>query len=170
MKTKLKIPLITKTLIIACIALLMACGGGKLKSEKSKLLIKKQWNLDVKATRQLAAEKAEKTTGITNLSEIELKGDVGDIANALSKTILVFGQDQKDKSKLAYSFTYGTGLTTSSSGFWEWNEDETKIIMKGWDYTANKEKAPVNFTVKELTANKLILVNDETGKEDIYNF
>ena len=163
-------PLITKTLIIACATLLMACGGGKLKSEKSKLLIKKQWNLDVKATNKLVAEKAEKTTGITNLSELELKGDVGDIANAMSKTILVFGQDQNDKSKLAYSFTYGTVLTTSSSGFWNWNEDETKIIMTGWDYTANKEKAPVAHTVKELTANKLVLVNDESGKEEIYNF
>ncbi len=164
------IPQITKTLVITCVLLLTACGGGKLKSEKSKLLIKKQWNLDVKANNKLVAEKAEKTTGITNLAQLELKGDVGDIANAMSKTILVFGQDQKDKSKLSYSFTYGTGLTTSSSGFWEWNADETKIIMKGWDYNANKEKPSVAHTVKELTASKLILVNDESGREEIYNF
>ncbi len=158
--------------ILSLVIIFTSCGGGKASSEKSKKLISKKWTLDTKETRKLAATQAEKTTGITNLEEIELKGDVKSIVDAVSNKVIVFGKDTKDPSKLSYQITFGTPpLTTSVLGYWDWNADETKIIMKEWDSQANKEKEPKTYSVQELTENRLVLMLDEKGfSPEVYVF
>jgi hypothetical protein len=156
-------------LSLAALAFLtISCGGGKKAelTEKGKLLTSITWKLDPNATLQGTTDKVEDTTGIK--ANIELKGDVKKFADFLAETV-VFGVDTKDASKLSYSRTIGEGLLSSSVlGFWEMTTDETAIIMKEWDDQAGKEKAPVKYTIVELSADKLVLQKEGESSPNIY--
>lgn len=128
--------------VIGALFFVSACGGGGGKkvelSEKGKLLTSINWKLDPNATLKGTTDAIEDTTGIT--ANIELKGDVKAFADFVAET-LVFGIDSKDPSKLSYSRTIGEGFLSSSVlGYWEFNADETSVIMKEWDSQAGKER------------------------------
>ncbi len=148
---------------------LASCGGGAEKAkltEKGELLTSIKWKLDPNATLKGTTDAIKDTSGIT--ADIELKGDIGKIADFLSET-LSFYPDEKNPPKLAYQKKYGEGLlSTSTVGWWEFNADETAVIMKAWDSTAGKEKAPVTYTIKELTKDKLVLLEEGSSSPNIY--
>jgi hypothetical protein len=149
---------------------LASCGGeskgGVKLSDKGKLLTSKSWKLDPNATLKGTTDNIKDSTGIT--ADIQLKGDVGKIAGFLAETV-TFGPDQNDKTKLAYSRKIGEGLLSSSvTGYWEFNPDETAIIMKEWDSYAGKEKAPVIYKIVELTDKKLVLQKEGDSSPNIY--
>jgi hypothetical protein len=156
--------------LIGSLLLIMACGGGSGKkaelTEKGELLTSISWKLDPNATLKGSTDAIEDTTGIT--ADIELKGDVKAFADFVAETV-VFGVDTKDPSKLSYSRTIGEGLLSSSVlGYWEFNADETAIIMKEWDSQAGKEKAPVTYTIVELSPEKLVLQKEGDASPNIY--
>ena len=155
--------------VIVAIFLASACGGGGQKatlSEKGELLTSIDWKLDPNATLKGTTDLVEDTTGIT--ADIQLGGDVEKIANFLAETI-VFGTDKKDPSKLSYSRTIGEGLFSSSVvGYWEFNADESAIIMKEWDKQAGAEKEPVTYTIVELSPEKLVLQKEGDASPNIY--
>jgi len=155
--------------VISALFLVTACGGGGAEvqlSEKGELLTSIDWKLDPNATLKGSTDAIEDTTGIT--ADIELKGDVKAIADFVSET-LVLGVDSKDASRLSYSKTYGEGfLSTSVLGYWEFNADETAVIMKEWDNQAGKEKAPVTYTIVELSKEKLVLQKEGDASPNIY--
>ena len=154
---------------VAGIFLFVACGGGSKEvtlSDKGKMICDNQWKLQINETIKGTTDSIKDTTGIT--ANIELKGDVGKIADFFAETI-VFAVDGSDKSKLSYKRTIGEGLLSSSVvGFWEFNADETAIIMKEWDATAGAEKAPETYKIQELTADKLVLLKDGASSPNIY--
>jgi hypothetical protein len=146
----------------------MSCGGGKKAdlSEKAKLLTSVSWKLDPNATLKGTTDKIEDTTTIK--ANIELKGDVKKIADFLAETV-VFGVDTKDPSKLSYSRTVGEGLfSTQVLGYWEMTPDESGIILKEWDDQAQAEKAPVKYTIVELSAEKLVIQKEGDASPNIY--
>jgi hypothetical protein len=156
--------------IIGALFFISACGGGggeKVElSEKGKLLTSISWKLDPNATLKGTTDLVEDTTGIT--ADIELKGDVKAFADFVAETV-VFAIDSKDPSKLSYSRTIGEGFLSSSvSGYWEFNADETAVIMKEWDDQAGKEKEPVTYNIVELTADKLVLQKEGDASPNIY--
>lgn len=153
-------------IMMASLSLLFSCGGGASLSEKGKLLTSIPWKLDPNATLKGSTDTLTGTTGVT--ANIELKSDVGAIANFLSET-LQFGVDSKDKTKLSYSRTIGEGFLSSSVlGFWNFNEDESTVVFREWDNAAGKEKDPVNYKIVELTAEKLVLLKDGDATPNIY--
>ncbi len=154
--------------IAATLLLAVSCGGGKEAklSDKGKLLTSITWKLDPNATLQGGTDNLKDTTGIS--ANIELKGDVKKFADFLAETV-VFAVDSKDASKLSYSRTIGEGLLSSSVlGYWEMSPDETAIIMKEWDEKAGAEKAPVKYTIVELTSEKLVLQKEGDASPNIY--
>ncbi len=163
--------LLLSFILIGAMAFMAACGGGNSEnavklSEKGKLLTSISWKLDANATLKGTTDKVKDTTGIT--ADIELKDDVKAFADFLAETV-VFGIDENDKSKLSYSRTIGEGLFSSSTlGFWEFNADETAIIMKEWDKEKSAEKAPVTYKIQELTKEKLVLLKEGDASPNIY--
>ena len=161
--------LVLTLVVIGAILLVSACGGGgeKVKlSEKGELLTSINWKLDANATLKGTTDLIKDTTGIT--ADIELKDDVKAFADFLSETV-VFAIDTKDPSKLAYSRTIGEGfLSTSVVGYWEFNADESTIIMKEWDKEAGKEKDPVTYKIVELSKDKLVLQKEGDASPNIY--
>jgi len=154
--------------VLAALFFIVACGGGKKVdlSEKGKLLTSINWKLDPNATLQGTTDQIKDTTGIT--ANIELKDDVKKIADFLSETV-VFAIDSKDPSKLSYSRTIGEGFLSSSVvGFWNFNADESAVILREWDNTAGKEKEPVTYTIVELSADKLVLQKEGDSSPNIY--
>jgi len=143
------------------------CGKGKKElSEKGKLLISKQWKYDANANLKDGSNNIDSASGIK--SDIQLKGDVGKIADFLSET-LVFGHDSKDDTKLSYSRTIGEGMLSSSVlGFWEMGADDKSVILKEWDNQAGKEKEPVSYEIVEITAEKLVLKKQGDLTTSIY--
>ena len=156
--------------LIALLIIAVSCGEGGNKddavlSDKGKLLTSVTWKYDTNASIKGTTDEIEDTTGIT--ADIVLTDDVKVFADFLTGT-LAFGIDASDKSKLSYERKYGKGIfSTSVLGFWNFNEDETIIIMREWDDTAGKEKPPVNYEIIELTADKLI-IKEEGGAEHFY--
>jgi len=153
--------------ILSAFLLVVACGGKKAQlSEKGQLLTSIQWKLDPNATLKGTTDAIKDTTGIT--ADIQLQGDVGKIANFIAET-LIFAPDKKDPSKLSYSRTIGEGFLSSSVlGYWEFNADESAIIMKEWDSQAGKEKDPVTYTIVELSPEKLVLQKEGDASPNIY--
>jgi hypothetical protein len=147
---------------------LMSCGGGpKAKlSEKGQLLTSIAWKLDPSATLKETTDAIKDSTGI--IADIKLDGDVKTII-ANSAETLTFGIDKKDRSKLSYKSQYGVSLLTFSvSGYWNFNEDESAIVMREWDNQAGKEKEPVTWKIVELTKDKLVLQKEGSAGAKIY--
>lgn len=155
--------------IIMLTVFLFACGGGKKKAElsdKGKLLTAVTWKPDLNTNIKADTDNVDSNTGIE--ANIELKGDVKKLADFAAGT-LRFGQDENDPEKLSYERTYGEGLlSTSVVGYWEFNEDESMLIMKEWDSQAGKEKEPVKYEIVELTDSKLVLKKEGATTPDTY--
>jgi len=141
---------------------LASCGGGKAKlSEKGLLLSSKAWKLQPQEMLDDAAKGIKDTTGIS--ADIKLGGDIADLVNFAAETV-IFGVDSKDASKLSYSRTVGEGLFSSEVlGWWEFNEGETAILM-----LENGTTAKVKYEIKELTADKLVLLKEGDVTPNIY--
>jgi len=122
---------------------------------KSKTLMGKSWKLDADAQRKEALGKLGKATGITNMGALNPKKDVKKFFDTIQAKSLFFGTE-KGGSGLVYKVTYGKSLlSTSKTGYWEWNADETKLTLKG----AGKDKGKdTTYAVKELTDKKLVLM------------
>ncbi len=155
---------LTATLIAV---LFIACGGKEVKlSEKGKLLSSINWKLQAQEVINEATDKLKDSTGIT--ADIKLDGDVGDFMNFLAET-LVFGIDSTDPSKLSFSRTIGEyPFSSETIGRWEFNENETILILTEWNDTKNAPDPPVKYEIKELTAEKLVLLKEGTQSPYIY--
>lgn len=160
--------------LIALFFVAVSCGGGKgdtkdgavVLSDKGKLLTSINWKLDPNATLKGTTDVIKDTTSIT--ADIQLQGDVKKMADFLSETV-VFGIDQTDPTKLSYSRTIGEGFLSSSVlGFWNFNEDESSIIMREWDNQLGKEKEPVTYKIVELSAEKLVIQKEGDASPNIY--
>jgi len=147
-----------KTLLFSMVALMffaVSCGGGgadKVKlSEKGKMMTK-TWKYDSNGT-------VSEATG--DSTEV-LKKDVKKIADFLTGTLrFVYNK----KGELTFERKYGSGfLSTSTTGWWKFNADETGITMEDWDKKEGKRKPGVNYKIIELTADKLVLEEEGAGK------
>lgn len=160
--------------LVSLFFVVVSCGGGKdaakedkvVLTEKGQLLTSITWKLDPNATIKGSTDVIEDTTNI--VADIQLQGDVKAFADFVAETV-VFGQDQKDPSKLSYSRTIGEGFLSSSVlGYWNFNEDESAIIMKEWDSQLGKEKEPVTYKIIELTSEKLVIQKEGDMSPNIY--
>ncbi|MCF6364952.1 MAG: hypothetical protein L3J35_02005 [Bacteroidales bacterium] len=147
----------------------VSCGDGNSKkanlSEKGELLTSVTWKYDTNASIKGTTDDLKDTTGIT--ADIELKDDVKAIGDFLTGT-LRFGVDTNDPSKLSYERKYGKGIfSISTLGWWEFNEDETSVIMREWDDVNKKELPPETKQIVKLTKDQLIL-KEESGAEHFY--
>ena len=157
--------LATVALVAMVLLGVVACKKGASSSETAKKLMAKSWKYDTNANLASGNESLEGNTGIS--SNIQLGGDVGAIADFASET-LVFGEDKNGKG-LAYQKKYGSGIvSTKVMGFCELKDNDKVLVLKEWDGKAGKEKEPVEFTIKELTEEKLVLVNNKTNVTAIY--
>ena len=151
--------------------LLMATGCGKEEpkplSAKSKMLIKKNWSYNREASNTDALTKAGKATGIKNLKDIKLGGDVKKGVDFLTAKTLLFAFNEKTK-EYVYQVTSGKGLLKSKkTGYWKWNADESGLAMFK---AGTKEKTGgTNYTVKELTDKKLVLQKEGSKLIQIYS-
>jgi len=159
--------LLAATALLMAVFVFVSCGGKKAEfSEKGKLLTATSWKPDLNANIKGTTDNVDSTTGIT--ADIQLQGDVAKIGEFMAGS-LTFGRDENDPTKLSYERKYGEGLlSTSVLGFWEFNADETAIIMREWDSAAGKEKEPVTYQIVELSAEKLVLKKEGTEVPDIY--
>lgn len=144
-----------------------SCGSKEAKvPEAGEKLMASSWKYDVNANLKSGSESTEGATGVS--SDIQLQGDVGAMANFIAES-LTFGRDTKDKTKLSYSKKIGEGLLSSSVvGYWSMSEDGKTVTMKEWDDAAGKEKDPVNYTIVELTDDKLVLMKAGEDTKKIY--
>jgi hypothetical protein len=134
-------------------------------SEKYKLLTSCTWKYDTNASIKGTTDEIKDTTGIT--ADIELKDDVKAIGDFLTGTIR-FGKDTNDPTKNSYERKYGQGIfSVTVLGWWEFNADETAIIMREWDDVNQKELPAVTKQIVTLTKDRLVL-KDEKGLEDYY--
>ncbi|MCD4791955.1 MAG: hypothetical protein K8R54_01885 [Bacteroidales bacterium] len=157
--------------LLACIFIFVSCGEDNKEdkdvklSEKGKLLTSVTWKYDTNASIKGTTDDIEDTTGIS--ADVVLKDDVKSFADFLTGT-LKFAIDFNDPSKLSYERKYGKGIfSTSDLGYWNFNEDETAIIMREWDKNAGKELAPVTKQIIELKKDRLVM-KDEDGTEHFY--
>ncbi len=161
--------LIVPLMVMTSFFMFVSCGGGGEKvtlSEKGVLLTSIAWKLDPNATLKGTTDALEDSTSL--IANIELKDDVKAFADFVAET-LQLGIDNKDKSKLSYSQTYGEGfLSTSVVGYWNFNEDESAIIMREWDNSAGAEKDPVTYNIVELSREKLVLQKEGDASPKIY--
>jgi len=158
---------IVSVLFIATLFLgLVSCGGGKVKlTEKGKILGAHAWKLQPQEVIDNATDALKDTTGIT--ADIKLDGDVADFVNFIAET-LFFGPSEDGKI-LAFSRTYGEGLLSSETlGKWEFNADETAILMADWDNAKGDYGTPVKYEIKELTADRLVLLKEGDTTPNIY--
>ena len=145
---------------------IVGCGGNK-KAEVSaegEKLMKYAWKLQPNESLDATSDVVEDETGI--VADIELNGDVGDFADFLAET-LVFGRG-KDASLLVYSSTIGEGILSSEvTGLWSMPSD-TEVVMKVWDSNLGDYAEGVAYKIVELTDDKLVLENKETGGIKVY--
>lgn len=135
-------------------------------SEKGELLCSTNWKLDPNATLKGSTDTLQDKTNVT--ANIELKEDVKAFADFVAETVL-FGIDSSDPTKLSYSRTIGEGFfSVSVLGFWNFNADETAVILREWDSQAGKEKEPVTYKIVELTKEKLVLLKEGDASPNIY--
>jgi len=152
---------------ILAIMFIASCGKDEIKVPKNgELLMKYAWKLQPNETIDAATDSLKNQTGVT--ADIQLNGDVGKIADFLAET-LTFARDKNDKQKLAYSSQIGEGILSSKVvGYWEISEDGNTLTLKEWDSELGKTKEPVVYTIQEITDEKLVLKNNETGGIKIY--
>lgn len=163
----------TTLFLIAMTAMVLtfSCLGGIKKKEvklskKGELLTSIAWKLDANATLKGTTDVIEDSTSL--IANIELKKDVKKIADFLAETV-VFAIDAEDKSKLVYSRTIGEGLfSTSSTGYWKFNEDETEIIMWAWNEQTGKRNPPVTYKIIELSEEKFAMQKTGDASPNIY--
>jgi hypothetical protein len=145
--------------------LLTASCKKKELSETAKKLMAKTWKYDTNANLAAGSESAENATGIK--SNIQLGGDLKKIADFASET-LTFYEDTKNK-KVAYEKKYGQGLlSTNVRGWWELKDDDKTLVLKEWDNKAGKEKDPVEYSIKELGDDQLVLTKKSDNSTHIY--
>jgi ABC-type lipoprotein release transport system permease subunit len=156
---------------------LSSCGGGQKEnenkepekvvlSEKGELLCSQSWKLDPNATLKGTTDTLQDKSNIT--ANIELKEDVKKIADFVSETV-VFGIDSKNPTKMSYSRTIGEGFfSVSALGFWNFNEDESAVIMREWSDAEGKEMEPVTYKIVELTSERLVLLKEGDVSPNIY--
>lgn len=141
------------------------CDSKTKRSEKCNLLMSTSWKMDVNSTIKTTTDSIKDTTGVT--ADIQLGGDVGDFVDFIAET-LVFAEDNKDKTKLSYSRTIGEGLLSSKVlGFWNFNADESAIVMREWD-NAKGELPGVTYKIVELTSDKLVLQKEGDAMPTVY--
>jgi hypothetical protein len=149
---------------------LFSCKGEETKkedqkSEKYKLLTSVTWKYDTNASIKGTTDDIKDTSGIS--ADIELKDDVKAIGDFFTGT-LRFGEDTKDPSRHAYERKYGKGIfSVTVLGWWEFNADETAVIMREWDDVNQKELPAENKQIVTLTKDRLVL-KDAQGVEHFY--
>jgi hypothetical protein len=149
---------------------IFSCKNGEEKkednqSEKYNLLTSVTWKYDTNASIKGSTDDMKDTTGVT--ADIELKDDVKAIGDFFTGT-LRFGQDSKDPKKNSYERKYGKGIfSVTVLGWWEFNKDETAVIMREWDDVNQKELPAVTKQIITLTKDRLVLKDDQ-GLEDYY--
>lgn len=153
------------TIILPAVILIFAsCGEGSKKeglSEKGELLSSVTWKYDSNASIQGDENADENSEGFV------LKDDVKAIGDFFTGT-LAFGEDSNDPNKLSYERKYGKGIfSVSVLGWWEFNDNETAIIMKEWDDVNKKELPPETKQIIKLTKDQLI-IKDKDGVKHFY--
>ena len=135
-------------------------------SAKSKTLIKKVWKYNREASNTDALTKAGKASGIKNLKDIKLKGDVKKGVDFLTAKTLWF-TFQKKSGDLVYQVTTGKGLLQSKkTGYWKWNADESMITLFK---AGTKEKTGgTNYAVKEMSDTKMVLQKEGSKTIEVY--
>ena len=162
LKERVRVMTKSKTIVVLAVIsslLLVACGGGKKKklviSEKTKSLFGAKWTYDQEATRTAVLTKTGKATGIKNLKDIKLKGDVKKMADAFTHRTLYFAKDKKDRG-IGYFTTTGKGILQSkSSGWLNWNADESEFTLAPTD----KKRKSVTYKLVSVDAKKLVILN-----------
>lgn len=150
--------------LVSIVLLGTACKKKEL-SETAKKLMAKTWKYDTNANLASGSKGAENATGIK--SDIRLGGDLKTIADFASET-LTFYEDTKNK-KIAYEKKYGQGvLSTNTRGWWELKDEDKTLVLKEWDSNAGKEKDPVEYTIKELGEEQLVLTKKSDNTTHIY--
>lgn len=130
-------------------------------SKKGELLSSVTWKYDSNASIRGDENITEDSEGFV------LKDDVKKIGDFFTGT-LKFGKDINDPNKLSYERKYGKGIfSISVTGWWEFNDDETAIIMIEWDDVNKKELPPETKQIIKLTKERLIL-KDKQGGEHFY--
>lgn len=150
--------------LIGSVLLGTSCKKKEL-SETAKKLMAKTWKYDTNANLAAGSESAENATGIK--SNIQLGGDLKKIADFASET-LTFYEDTKN-NKVAYEKKYGQGfLSTNVRGWWELKDEDKTLVLKEWDSKAGKEKDPVEYTIKELSDEQLVLTKKSDNTTHVY--
>ena len=153
---------------IVSMAFIVGCGGGAEKvtlSEKGELLAKYAWKLQPNETISENTGNFEDSTGIE--ADIVLDGDVGKIADFFAET-LVIGVNKKG-TKFSYSRTIGEGFLSSETwGYWNFNDDESEILLRKWNDETNAEDEAVAYKIVEVNDEKLVLENTSNGGINVY--
>ncbi|MBP7585427.1 MAG: hypothetical protein KBA61_15405 [Spirochaetes bacterium] len=153
--------------VVCLVALALAVGGLSCKkkveiSEKSKQLFGKTWSYDAEATRTAVLTKAGEATGIKNLKDIQVKGDVKTMVDYATAKTLLFGEDKKGGGA-AYALSTGKGfLKSTNSGWVKWNSDETAFTLSPADKNRYKE---ITYKVVEMTPSKLVILDSASTTE-----
>ncbi len=132
-------------------------------SEKSKQLFGAAWTYDTEATRRTVMQKAHDSLGggIKNIKDIRLEGDVKKMADALAAQTLLFAADKQGRG-VGFLLTEGKGLLAQKTEGWAtWNADETVLTLT----PTNSKRKPLVYTVKELTARRLVMLPADTATE-----
>ncbi|MFC1670874.1 hypothetical protein ACFL20_10820 [Spirochaetota bacterium] len=133
-----------------------ACGSKKVNiSDKSKKFFGKKWTYDSEATRTAVLTKTGKTTGIKNLKDIKLKGDVKKGLDYLTHKTLYFAADKKGRG-IGYLMSTGKGLLKSKvTGWMKWNAGETEFTLS----PTKKNYKTKTYKLVEITANKMVILD-----------
>lgn len=152
---------------VLLVLIFSSCGKDEVKVPKNgELLMKYTWKLQPNETLNAATDSLKKQTGV--IADVQLNGDVEDIANFFAET-LSFSRDKNDKSKLAYSSQIGEGLLSSKVvGYWEISKNGDTLTLKEWDNQLGTTKDPVVYIIQEISDKKLVLKNNSTGGIKIY--
>ncbi len=150
----------TLTFVMAAfvISLMASCFGGSNEaqvSEKGKMLMANTWAADLNADLKGNSDAVEDATTIKH--DIQLGGDVAKIGDFLAAK-WNFGRGSKDPSKLVYSISTGEGFfsATVESGLWELSADDKTLLLRKWDdEKGDYVETPEEYTILELTAEKL---------------
>jgi hypothetical protein len=156
--------------LVAPMLMVVGCGAKnevKPLSAKSKMLIKKNWSYDREASNTDALTKAGKATGIKNLKDIKLKGDVKKAADFLTAKTYLFAFNEKTK-EFVYQVTSGKGMLKSKkTGYWKWNADETGLTL--FKVGTKEKTGGTSYTIKELTDKKLVLQKEDSKLIQVFS-
>jgi len=148
-------------IVVLLLCTLVACKPKAKISEKSKQLFGGVWTYDAEATRTEVMKKAKDATGIKNLDEIKLEGDVKTMADAVSAKTLYFAADKEGRG-IGYIRTTGKGILQNKvTGWMKWNADETAFTLEPPDAKGK----PLTYKLIELTANRLVILSSESSTD-----